>query len=67
MWVIPALAGAILALSVREWIEWILRRQEKMKTCQHYFKDEDITEYAGMKTRHCSRCPFQEPIKDDET
>lgn len=62
MWIIPALAGAIIALGVREWIEWFERRAEKMKNCVHDFYE---TTYAGYTTRHCRKCPRQEPGDND--
>lgn len=63
MIVLAALVGAVVALALHEWVEWLLRLQQKRADCPHNaFK---VTTYMGYKTRHCKDCGWQEAIRED--
>lgn len=55
---LSATVGAALAIGIREWYEYRYRRAEKIANCYHEFYE---TEMDGWITRHCKKCPYQEP------
>lgn len=58
MLTLMAVAGAAVALGVRELVEWRIRFLHKQKTCHHDFYE---TTWMGHTTKHCRRCKWQEP------
>lgn len=55
---LSASLGAGIAIAIREWFEYRTRRAEKIKNCYHEFFETDMD---GWITKHCKKCPYQEP------
>jgi len=61
--VLTALASAVVALAVRELVEWRYRVNDKRAACYHDFFE---TSFAGLITKHCSKCGYQEQKRDND-
>jgi len=55
---LSATVGAAIAIALREWFEYRERRADKMASCYHDFYE---TNMSGFITKHCKKCPYQEP------
>lgn len=62
MLTLAAVTGAVVALGVRELVEWRERFKHKQDVCIHDFYE---TTWFGRVTKHCRKCRWQEPEEDD--
>lgn len=60
-----AVIGAVIAIALREFVEWRERVEAKREACPHADADAFSTWFAGLETVHCRRCGFQRPKRGE--
>lgn len=65
-WALWATIGAIGALVIREWVEKIMRTNDRQRKCYHRYRKEDEVTWSGFTTKICHKCGHQEQKRSED-